>query len=100
MPRTAPCSATSNGCCRSMHAAITTNTRFQRPTREIAALIVSSAVGRRGGPTIVFIRTTTTTVLSALLNDIGMNGMSDDIYANDTGVATDLFAAGDGNLFQ
>jgi RNAse (barnase) inhibitor barstar len=29
-----------------------------------------------------------------------MNGMSDDIYANDSGVATDLFAAGDGNLFQ
>ncbi|MDE1183286.1 barstar family protein [Paraburkholderia sp.] len=26
--------------------------------------------------------------------------MSDNIYAHDTGVATDLFAAGDGNLFQ
>ena len=29
-----------------------------------------------------------------------MNGMSDNVYAHDTGVATDLFAAGDGNLFQ
>jgi RNAse (barnase) inhibitor barstar len=29
-----------------------------------------------------------------------MNGMSDNIYAHDTQVATDLFAAGDGNLFQ
>jgi RNAse (barnase) inhibitor barstar len=29
-----------------------------------------------------------------------MNGMSDSVYAHDSGVATDLFAAGDGNLFQ
>jgi hypothetical protein len=29
-----------------------------------------------------------------------MNGMSDNVYAHDSGVATDLFAAGDGNLFQ
>jgi RNAse (barnase) inhibitor barstar len=29
-----------------------------------------------------------------------MNGMSDNIYAHDSGVATDLFAAGNGNLFQ
>lgn len=29
-----------------------------------------------------------------------MNGMSDNIYAHDATVATDLFAAGDGNLFQ
>jgi RNAse (barnase) inhibitor barstar len=29
-----------------------------------------------------------------------MNGMSDNIYAHDSQVATDLFAAGDGNLFQ
>ncbi|WP_205965298.1 barstar family protein [Paraburkholderia flava] len=29
-----------------------------------------------------------------------MKGMSDNVYAHDTGVATDLFAAGDGNLFQ
>jgi RNAse (barnase) inhibitor barstar len=29
-----------------------------------------------------------------------MNGMSDNIYAHDAPVATDLFAAGDGNLFQ
>jgi RNAse (barnase) inhibitor barstar len=29
-----------------------------------------------------------------------MNGMSDDIYAHDPAVATDLFAAGNGNLFQ
>jgi len=26
--------------------------------------------------------------------------MSDNVYAHDSGVATDLFAAGDGNLFQ
>jgi RNAse (barnase) inhibitor barstar len=29
-----------------------------------------------------------------------MNGMSDNVYAHDSGVATDLFAAADGNLFQ
>jgi RNAse (barnase) inhibitor barstar len=29
-----------------------------------------------------------------------MSGMSDNIYAHDSGVATDLFAAGEGNLFQ
>jgi hypothetical protein len=29
-----------------------------------------------------------------------MNGMSDNIYAYDATVATDLFAARDGNLFQ
>jgi hypothetical protein len=29
-----------------------------------------------------------------------MNGMSDNVYAHETAVATDLFAAGDGNLFQ
>jgi RNAse (barnase) inhibitor barstar len=29
-----------------------------------------------------------------------MNGMSDNVYAHDTAAATDLFAAGDGNLFQ
>jgi RNAse (barnase) inhibitor barstar len=29
-----------------------------------------------------------------------MNGMSDNIYAHDHGVASDLFATGDGNLFQ
>jgi RNAse (barnase) inhibitor barstar len=29
-----------------------------------------------------------------------MNGMSDNIYAHDAKVATDLFAAGSGNLFQ
>lgn len=29
-----------------------------------------------------------------------MSGMSDNIYAHDSQVATDLFAAGDGNLFQ
>ena len=29
-----------------------------------------------------------------------MNGMSDNVYAHDSGVATDLFAAGDGKLFQ
>jgi RNAse (barnase) inhibitor barstar len=29
-----------------------------------------------------------------------MNGMSDNIYAHDNGVAGDLFATGDGNLFQ
>jgi RNAse (barnase) inhibitor barstar len=29
-----------------------------------------------------------------------MNGMSDNIYAHDAKVATDLFAAGNGNLFQ
>jgi RNAse (barnase) inhibitor barstar len=29
-----------------------------------------------------------------------MKGMSDNIYAHDSGVAGDLFAAGDGNLFQ
>jgi RNAse (barnase) inhibitor barstar len=29
-----------------------------------------------------------------------MSGMSDNIYAHDSEVATDLFAAGDGNLFQ
>jgi RNAse (barnase) inhibitor barstar len=29
-----------------------------------------------------------------------MNGMSDNIYAHDNGVAGDLFASGDGNLFQ
>jgi RNAse (barnase) inhibitor barstar len=29
-----------------------------------------------------------------------MNGMSDNIYAHDNGVAGDLFATGDGNMFQ
>jgi RNAse (barnase) inhibitor barstar len=29
-----------------------------------------------------------------------MNGMSDNIYAHDNGVASDFFATGDGNLFQ
>lgn len=29
-----------------------------------------------------------------------MNGMNDSIYAHDTSAAADLFAAGDGNLFQ
>ncbi len=29
-----------------------------------------------------------------------MNGMSDNIYAHDNGVASDFFATGDGNMFQ
>jgi RNAse (barnase) inhibitor barstar len=35
-----------------------------------------------------------------LRDNFGMNGMSDNIYAHDNGVAGDLFATGDGNMFQ
>ncbi len=41
------------------------------------------------------------TSLNGLRNNYGINGISDNIYAHDNGVASDLFAAtGDGNLFQ
>src|SRR5579871_4801894 len=100
MRRTASYSATTNGCCPPIGEAITTNTPFPRLARITAGRVASSAAVRFSGPTIVTTRTTTTPVLIVLLNDIGINGMSDNIYAHDSGVATDLFAAGDGNLFQ
>jgi RNAse (barnase) inhibitor barstar len=34
------------------------------------------------------------------LNDTGKSGMSDNTYAHDPRVASDLFASGEGNLFQ
>jgi RNAse (barnase) inhibitor barstar len=35
-----------------------------------------------------------------LLNETGKSGMSDNVYAHDPRVASDLFASGEGNLFQ
>jgi RNAse (barnase) inhibitor barstar len=87
-----------------IRAAISTNSPVVRLARAIAARAGSNAVVRCGKSAFAVIRMATaghTPVLNASRDNYGINGMSDNIYAHDHGVASDLFAAtGDGNLFQ